>query len=43
MESYIPLEKFQEALKNEGGNYSMSLPGDIAFANTIKEEKLKLK
>jgi heavy metal translocating P-type ATPase len=43
MESHIPLEKFQEALKNEGGNYSISLPGDIAFANKIQEEKLKLK
>ena len=43
MESHIPLEKFQEALKNEGGNYSISLPGDTAFANKYKEEKLKLK
>ena len=43
MESHIPLEKFQEALKNEGGNYSISLPGDIAFANKFKEEKSKLK
>ena len=43
MESHIPLEKLQEALKNEGGNYSISLPGDIAFANKFKEEKLKLK
>jgi len=43
MESHIPLEKFQEALKNEGGNYSISLPGDIAFANKIQEEKLNLK
>jgi Cu+-exporting ATPase len=43
MESHIPVEKFQEALKNEGGNYSISLPGDVAFANNFKEEKLKLK
>ncbi len=43
MESHIPLEKFQEALKNEGGNYSISFPGDVAFANKFKEEKLKLK
>ena len=28
MESHIPVEKFQEALKNEGGNYSISLPGE---------------
>jgi P-type Cu+ transporter len=43
MESHIPLEKFQEALKNEGGNYSISSPGDIAFANKFKVEKSKLK
>jgi Cu2+-exporting ATPase len=43
MESHIKLEKFQEALKNEGGNYSISMPGDVAFANKFKEEKLKLK
>jgi Cu2+-exporting ATPase len=43
MESHIPLENFQEALQNEGGNYSISLPGDVAFANEFKEEKLKLK
>src|SRR5664280_2655541 len=43
MESHIPLEKLQEALKNEGGNYSISLLGDIAFANKFKEDKLKLK
>jgi Cu2+-exporting ATPase len=43
MKSHIPLEKFQEALKNEGGNYSISLPGDVAFANKFREEKLKLK
>jgi P-type Cu+ transporter len=43
MESHIPVEKFQRALKDEGGNYSISLPGDIAFANKFKDEKLKLK
>jgi len=43
MESLIPLEKFQEALKNEGGNYSISLPGDVAFANKFKEQELKPK
>jgi P-type Cu+ transporter len=43
MESHIPLEKFQEVLKNEGGNYSISLPGDVAFANKFREQKLKLK
>jgi copper chaperone CopZ len=43
MESHVPLEKFQEALKNEGGNYSISLPGDIAFANKFKARKAKIK
>ena len=43
MESHIELEKFQEALKKEGENYSISLPGDVAFANKFKEQKLKLK
>ena len=43
MESHIPLEKFQETLKNEGGNYSISMPGDLEFANKFKEEKLKAK
>jgi P-type Cu+ transporter len=43
MESHIPLEKFQEALKNEGGDYSISLHGDIAFANKFNDKKLKLK
>lgn len=43
MDSHIKLEKFQEALKNEGGNYGISLPGDIAFANNFREEKLKRK
>ena len=47
MKSHILLEKFQEALKNEGGNYSISIPGDTSFANKFREEKerknLKLK
>jgi heavy metal translocating P-type ATPase len=43
MESHIQLEKFQEALKNQGGSYSISLPGDVEFAKKFKEEKLKLK
>lgn len=29
MSSHIPLEKFQEALKNVGGHYSISLPGHV--------------
>ena len=43
MDTHIQLEKFQEALKNEGGNYSISLPGDISFANKFNDEKLKSK
>jgi Cu2+-exporting ATPase len=43
MESHIPLEKFQEALKNEGGNYGISLPGDTAYALKVKKEKEKAK
>ncbi|HEY4653841.1 MAG TPA: heavy metal-associated domain-containing protein, partial [Cyclobacteriaceae bacterium] len=27
MSSHIPLEKFQEAMKNAGGHYGISLPG----------------
>jgi P-type Cu+ transporter len=44
MESHIPLEKFQDALKNSGGNYSISLPGedmhghdDKIYASTYNE------
>jgi P-type Cu+ transporter len=33
MESHIPLEKFREALKNSGGNYSISLPGDTSHVH----------
>ena len=36
MKSHIPLEKLQEALKNSGGNYSISLPGEDMHKN--KEE-----
>jgi P-type Cu+ transporter len=43
MVTHIQLEKFQEALKNEGGNYSISQLGDVAFAKKFKEEKIKLK
>lgn len=43
MGKHIPLEKFQEALQEEGGNYSISMTGDIEFANRIKAEKLKQK
>ena len=28
MQSHIPLEKLQEALKNSGGNYTISVPGE---------------
>lgn len=39
MGAHIPVEKFQEALKNEGGNYGISLPGDTAYALKIQQEK----
>ena len=29
MEPHIEIEKFQEALKNSGGNYQIFLPGDV--------------
>ena len=41
MESHVPLEKLQEALKNEGGNYSISLPGDGAHLHKVNHIKGK--
>ena len=43
MESHIQVEKFQEALKNEGGNYGISLPGDTVYALKLQQEKEKEK
>jgi Cu2+-exporting ATPase len=43
MESHIQVEKFQEALKNEGGNYGISLPGDTAYALKMQQENEKAK
>jgi len=40
MESHIPLEKFQEALKNDGGSYSIHNLGDHQHKDE-KEEKPK--
>ncbi|MRI00241.1 heavy metal translocating P-type ATPase [Kriegella sp. EG-1] len=28
MENHVPIEKFQEALKNDGGSYSIHIPGE---------------
>ena len=41
MESHIPLEQFQEALKREGGNYTISLPGQGAQLHN--EHKMQVK
>ena len=41
MESHIPLEKLQEALKNSGGNYGIYLPGEVAL--THKGHKVETK
>lgn len=43
MKSHIALENFQEALKNEGGNYGISMPNDVGFKNKFNEEKQKQK
>lgn len=40
MENHIPIEKFQEALKNDGGRYSIHKQGDHHHADK-KEEKPK--
>lgn len=41
MESHVPLKKLQEALKNEGGNYSISLPGDGAHLHQENQHKVE--
>ncbi len=43
MKSHIPLEKFQEALKNSGGNYSISMPGDISHSHIKNKENANSK
>lgn len=39
MNSHIGLEKFQDALKKEGSNYGISLPGDVSYAEKFKRQK----
>lgn len=39
MEEHIPIEKFQKALKDIGGSYSIHLPGEEHHHAEIKKEK----
>jgi len=41
MESHIPIEKFQDALKTDGGRYSIHNLGEHHHSTDIKEEKPK--
>ncbi|MGB5666031.1 MAG: heavy metal-binding domain-containing protein, partial [Maribacter sp.] len=41
MENHIPLEKFQEALKIDGGRYTIHKPGEHHHSPEKKEEKPK--
>ena len=41
MESHIPIERFQEALKNDGGRYSIHILGEHHHSPDKKEEKPK--
>ena len=41
MESHIPIEKFQEALKNDGGTYSIHMPGEHHHTTEKKIETPK--
>jgi len=43
MESHIPIEKFQDALKTDGGRYSIHNLGEHHHSTDIKEEKPKAK
>src|SRR5690606_1454936 len=38
MEKHIPIERFQEALKNDGGSYSIHMPGDHNHNKTPKKK-----
>lgn len=37
MESHVPMEKFQQALEEDGGTYSISLPGDDLHSHHHKK------
>lgn len=39
MKAHIPLEKLQEALKNSGGNYTISLPGNDIHNHDVKSQQ----
>ncbi|HXJ98961.1 MAG TPA: heavy metal-associated domain-containing protein, partial [Gelidibacter sp.] len=39
MQSHIPIEKFQEALKNDGGRYHIYNVGEEPHPSEIKAEK----
>src|SRR5665213_1229846 len=39
MKSHIPIEKFQEALKSSGGNYSIALPGNDTHNHDVKVDQ----
>ncbi len=39
MQSHIPIEKFQDALKADGGRYSIQLPGEHTHHPAIAENK----
>ena len=41
MESHIPIERFQEALKNDGGNYSIHKLGEHHHTKVEKEKQPK--
>lgn len=41
MDSHIPIEKFQEALKNDGGTYSIHKPGEHQHMESKKKEMPK--
>lgn len=41
MENHVPIEKFQEALEQDGGSYSIHMPGEHDRTFEKEEEKLK--
>ena len=43
MESHVPLAKLQEVLKNSGGNYGISLPGELAHKQKEHNASIKSK
>jgi P-type Cu+ transporter len=41
MESHIPLEKFREALRINGGRYGISLPGNVEHSHNGRPQNVK--